>query len=90
MNVKDMIQTCSASPSQWEGSLTDGRMFYARYRHGFLSITVSKNATTNIDDAIIEESDSIYGEQLGDEYDGILDESLLIEKMKESGFTFEY
>ncbi|PCI28141.1 hypothetical protein COB55_04495 [Candidatus Wolfebacteria bacterium] len=86
MEVIDITQTCGACPSQWEGKLKDGRMFYARYRWGFLSIEISKQPTDDIRMAMEEQ---VYGEQLGDGFDGVLSENTLKEKMIESGFTFE-
>jgi len=86
MEVKNIIQTCGACPSQWEGKLVDGRMFYARYRHGSLAIELSKDITDDVYDAIGGEL--IYHETLGDPYDGVLDQSELIDKMEESGFIF--
>jgi hypothetical protein len=35
--VVALKKTCIACPSQWEGALKDGRVVYARYRHGELS-----------------------------------------------------
>lgn len=32
--VVALKKTCIACPSQWEGILKDGRVVYARYRHG--------------------------------------------------------
>ncbi len=88
MIVDSITQTCGACPSQWEGHLKDGRMFYARYRWGCLSIEVSKEPTNDVYMAMGEDGDLIYNEQLGGEYDGVLGQAELIEKMKESGFIF--
>ena len=32
--IAELTQTCHACPSQWEGKTTDGKRFYARFRHG--------------------------------------------------------
>lgn len=37
-------QTCAACPTQWEGTLDDGRFVYFRYRHGRLTIDIAKDA----------------------------------------------
>ena len=37
-----LIKTCEACPSQWEGTLDDGRNFYIRYRWGYLSLRFSE------------------------------------------------
>lgn len=52
MKVKSIIKTCAACPSQWEGHLEDGRMFYIRYRWGWLTAEVSNKPTNNVSDAI--------------------------------------
>ena len=49
MKLQTLIKTCSASPSQWEGQLEDGRYVYIRFRWGHLSVRAS---TESIDDAI--------------------------------------
>ena len=89
MEVVKIKQTCLACPSQWEGSLEDGRMFYARYRWGCLSIEVSKKPTINVYMAMGEDGDLIYNEELGDEYDGVLGQSELVSIMEASGFFFK-
>lgn len=38
--VVALKKTCIACPSQWEGVLEDGRVIYARYRWGELSVGV--------------------------------------------------
>jgi len=68
--VNKIIRTCSACPSQWEGTLSDGRMIYIRYRWGFLTVSVSDGPTNSIDDAV--KGYKIYSEQIGDPLDGIL------------------
>lgn len=89
MIVDNIIQTCAACPSQWEGKLTDGRMFYARYRSGKLTIEVSKKQTDDVYMAMGEDADLIYKEQLGGYYDGILSQAELIKIMRKCGFIFD-
>ena len=84
MEVKNIIQTCPACPSQWEGHLKDGRMFYARYRWGALTIQVSKEPTGDVMDAVMGEM--VYNEILGGGYDGTLEQNELEAKMKACGF----
>ena len=88
MEVTEIIQTCGACPSQWEGSLKDGRMFYARYRWGVLTIELSKQPTNDVYMAMGEDGNLIYNEQLGDGLDGVLGQAELVEKMEECGFIF--
>jgi hypothetical protein len=40
LRVTSIRQTCDACPSQWEGTLEDGREIYVRYRWGILHIGV--------------------------------------------------
>ena len=76
MIVNDLVQTCSACPSQWEFRTFENRPVYVRYRWGYLSIRIGyKNA--DIDDAV--SGLEIYGEDLGDEWDGFLEEEKLLE-----------
>ena len=89
MKVTYINQTCGACPSQWEGNLEDGRMFYARYRWGCLSIELSKEKTNNVMMAMGEDGNLIYNERLGDEFDGVFDQSELIGIMRSKGFTFK-
>lgn len=42
IDFKTIQRFSLACPSQWKGSLTDGRCFYGRYRHGRLTIEFSK------------------------------------------------
>src|SRR5438132_12875533 len=37
MIITELALTCLACPSQWNGTLSDGRPLYIRYRHGYLS-----------------------------------------------------
>ena len=88
MEVKEIIQTSIACPSQWEGILKDGRMFYIRYRWGVLTIQLSKQPINDLDKVISEDWNLIYSEQLGDELDGVLEQTDLIQEMEMCGFIF--
>ena len=50
--VRTYWQTCRAAPSQWEGELHDGRMFYVRVRHGRLEVRVSPRPSADVTDAV--------------------------------------
>lgn len=63
-------QTCSACPAQWEGTLDDGRMFYVRYRWGWLDIRVSPEKTQDVFEAV--RGQSVLEQRLGDNRDGYL------------------
>tara|TARA_Y100000310_G_scaffold341076_2_gene439006 strand:+ start:1808 stop:2092 length:285 start_codon:yes stop_codon:yes gene_type:complete len=45
-------KTCEALPAQWEGELSDGRMIYVRYRWGGLTVSVSRDKTNDIGEAV--------------------------------------
>jgi hypothetical protein len=44
-------RTCDLSPTQYEGALTDGRVWYLRYRWGRLSL----GAGADLDEAVVQE-----------------------------------
>lgn len=69
--------TCDACPSQWEGKLDDGRMFYCRYRWGTFYISVSDRPTDRRLDAV---SNNYIMEV---EYGGEMDGCMSTEEMKE-------
>lgn len=52
LRVVSYAQTCLAVPSQWEGTLEDGRMFYVRFRNGSFRVSVSPSPTTDPMDAV--------------------------------------
>ena len=69
--VVALRKTCLACPSQWEGTLEDGRVVYARYRHGALSVGVGDD----IDEAIRNgmSDHALYADYVGDGLDGFMD-----------------
>lgn len=69
--VVALKKTCTACPSQWEGTLEDGRVIYARYRHGELSVGIGND----IDEAVHNgwTDDALYGDYVGDGFDGFMD-----------------
>ena len=70
MIVSDLVHTCEACPSQWEGRCGDRRV-YVRYRWGWLSVRVSKKGSDDVGDAV--RGIEVYGEQLGHDMDGSLE-----------------
>lgn len=48
VTIKNIRQTGSGFPSQWEGELQDNRPFYIRYRHGHLYVAVGEKGQTDI------------------------------------------
>lgn len=71
--VKDSEQTCGACPEAYEGTLTDGRTFTFRYRHGYASLTVGDHGVGRaVGDSLRgvfdspEERDATFTELLAD------------------------
>ena len=50
--VRTLALTCRGAPSQWEGRLDDGRMFYVRVRRGELEVRLSAEPTSDVMDAV--------------------------------------
>lgn len=69
--VATLKKTCVACPSQWEGTLEDGQVIYARYRSGALSVGIGDD----IDEAVRNgwTDEALYADYVGDGFDGFLD-----------------
>lgn len=78
--IKTIEKTCFACPSQWEGFLENGKAIYIRYRWGYLSIRISDDVTYDIDDAVCGKE--IYGKQIGEEYDGVIELDTVLDLSK--------
>lgn len=50
--VRTLKKTCAACPSQWEGTMEDGRSFYARYRWGRLTWGFGPSVNAAVDASI--------------------------------------
>jgi len=68
--VNTCEQTCEWVPSQWEGSTTDGRPIYARYRHGYVSVRAGQVGQT-IEDAV-RSGQEIVGRAIGGALEGVM------------------
>lgn len=84
--LRELRKTCGACPSQWEGTLEDGREVYIRYRWGGLEVVVGKTVDQAIDalftvGPLREGQEILLQEQIGGEYDGVLSESELFERI---------
>jgi hypothetical protein len=67
MKIQSIEQTCSRSPSQWEGQMDNGSFIYIRYRWG--NLTVGFGDT--IDEAIWSpNTQDWFDRQIGGELDG--------------------
>jgi hypothetical protein len=78
VRVTAITHTCEACPAQWSGLTDDGRQVYVRYRWGYLSVRVAPD--TSKDEYAAVRGDEVFGEQLGDGYDGFLS----YDKLKEA------
>ncbi|GAJ20753.1 unnamed protein product [marine sediment metagenome] len=70
IKIIKLKRTCFACPAQWEGETSDKRAVYIRYRWGHLSIRLSEVGGT-VSDAV--GGREIYGEEIGDGFDGLMD-----------------
>lgn len=43
VGIKTIEKSCDACPSYWSGETMDGRKWRARYRWGYLSVTVDRD-----------------------------------------------
>jgi len=85
--IEDIEHTCWACPSQWEGTLTDGRMFYIRYRWGHLTFYVSENPTINLYDAL--NTEPLVSKQCGEEFDGVMGLDEVMVEFKKEGVILD-
>ena len=71
LEVIALRKTSIACPSQWEGLLEDGRVIYARYRHGALSV----GAGDDLDEAVRNSwtDQALFADYVGDGLDGFMD-----------------
>jgi len=86
--ITKMIETCGGCPSQWDGWDKEGAYYYFRYRWGYLRIDKSPSEKEWVSGLSIAfgadpgPTETIFGEQLGEGMDGILDYSDLKEHLK--------
>jgi len=83
-SISSIKQTCDACPSQWEGTLKDGRGFYIRYRWGWLSLRIS--TAENHDPVDCQE---IFGMTVGHGLSGEISEPDMIEHLKDIDVSTE-
>lgn len=63
-------KTSLACPSQWEGELEDGRMLYARYRHGEMSVGVGNDIEEAVRNGMSDQA--LHTSHIGDWLDGFM------------------
>jgi hypothetical protein len=69
--VATLTQTCPAFPSQWEGTLEDGRSLYLRYRGGGLSVGVGAGGKEAVRNSMSDQA--FFFERVGDSLDGYME-----------------
>lgn len=72
--IVQIVRTCDSCPTQYEGTFEDGDRLYIRYRWGRLSVEKGKDVPSF-------EDTPLYSEEIGDDLDGTLDDSALIEQL---------
>jgi len=70
--LKNLINTCTLCPSQWEGELDDGRLIYIRYRWGYLRVELGLHNITHIDKEFLDNAHTIFVWESEDDFDGIM------------------
>lgn len=72
--VTEIVQTCGACPSQWEGRLEDGSHFYARFRYGTLRVSVASTLEAAISGEADDGRDTrdLFFRQISDSLDGVM------------------
>jgi len=69
--VVALRNTSLACPSQWEGAFEDGRIIYARFRHGELSVGVGDDIEEAVRNGMADQA--LYADYFGDGLDGFMD-----------------
>jgi len=68
--VKNLNQTCFATPSQWEGSVGTRGSIFIRYRHGVLRVDLSKTNRKAWENGV-----TILKKEIGDRFNGYMETS---------------
>jgi hypothetical protein len=84
MEIKAIVRTCTACPSQWEGKLENKQDIYIRYRWSHLTVQIGNTLT----EAII--SEPVYHNQFGlSPYEGWLSNIDMMNILtQETDYTF--
>lgn len=69
--VVALTETSLACPSQWEGTLEDGWVVYARYRHGRLSVGVGEYIDRAVRNGRSDQA--LFADRVGDGLDGFME-----------------
>lgn len=85
MKVKSLHCTGLGCPTEYEGHLEDGRMFYFCYRCGRAKLTISKTPTLDVMQ-VLTDGETLYAELIGDEFDGQLELQEVEKILTQAGF----
>lgn len=81
IKITKILNHGGSCPFQIDALTNDDRLIYGRYRHGRLSIRIGKTGDFSENAGVIGEE--IFGERIGDNYDGCMD----MEEFKEQTKT---
>lgn len=73
--VVELVNTCHACPSQWDGKLDDNRVLYVRFRYGWFSADLDGH--------------TVFESALGDGLDGHISEQDMKDLLSKHGFQFD-
>lgn len=69
MKIKELKQTTQACPSQWEGTMEDGKFIYIRFRWGVLSVGIGKDEAEAVNNS---STNMYYNKKVSDDLDGVM------------------
>lgn len=70
ITVVEETKTCDACPTQWEGKLSDGKVFYFRYRGGQIRFSVGET----LEEAVRGEGNFNFTQSRGSWLDGFMED----------------
>jgi hypothetical protein len=77
MRIRNLVQTCTACPSQWDAESEDGRPVYIRYRWGHLTAEYWEIVGVgDYDPSVI-----FHSSNQGGAFDGVMTTEEMIEKI---------
>lgn len=80
--VLKYVRTCRSHPSQWEGTLDDGKCFYARYRNSEFSVGTGDDLRA----AVHHSFQTRIKDEGGDGFAGLLTDQEMRARMELRGF----
>ena len=85
LEVTELRQTSPASPAQWEGTTSDGRIVYVRYRSGWLEAGIGSSLDEAVDASASLDGfpDLLYREKIGGDLDGDLTQDEVLTRLSQ-------